>query len=133
MLSDKVHFLIQSLYTFHISSGIIRQLHFLASAYALCAPIEISHIYRTSHFSGYSMEAGLPTLYRLAGTFRSKSQMNCFLRFHLLDDAECYIASFFSVYRNASKFSQKPSHRSPEKLTFHHTIWLSSDRHIIKV
>ena len=105
MLSDKVHFLIQSLYACHIGFCIIRQFHLLATADTLGSPVEIAHIYRTSDFSGYSMEACLPSLYRLAGAFRREGKMHDFLCLHLFDDAEGNIASFLPVNRNASELS----------------------------
>ena len=126
MLSDKVHFLIQSLYTFHISSGVIRQLHLLATADTLGSPVEIAHIDRAADLACNSMKTGFPTLYRLARAFRCKSKMHDFLRFHFLYHTQYDVASLLSIDRDTSKFAKQPSERSPEQFTLDHTVWLST-------
>ena len=92
MLADKVHILIHLLYALHVCSCIICQLNLVATADALCTPVEISHIYRTSYFAGDCVEAGLPSFHRLAGSFRSKCQVDYFACLHLFDDAEDNVA-----------------------------------------
>ena len=126
MLSDKVHVLIKGLNACHVGLCVIRKFNFLSSAYALCAPVEISHVYRTSHLAGNCMEACLPALYRLACAFRSKCQMHYGSPFHLIDDAESHIAASLSVHRNASQLAQKPSERTPEKFSLDHAVRLAA-------
>ena len=70
MLSDKVHFLIKSLNACHIGFCIIRKSYFLSAADALCTPVEISHIYRTSYLACDSVETCLPSLHWLTCAFR---------------------------------------------------------------
>ena len=105
MLADQVHLLIQSLYACHIGFCIIGQFDLLATAHTLGAPVEIAHIDRAADLACYSMEACLPSLYRLAGAFRREGKMHDFLCLHLFDDAEGNIASFLPVNRNASELS----------------------------
>ena len=126
MLADQVHLLIQSLYTFHISSGVIRQFHLLATADTLGSPVEIAHIDRAANFAGDGVEASLPPLDRLAGSFRSQCKMYDVLFLHLSDDAENDVATSFPINRNPSQFSEQPSQRTPEKFTFDHAIRFSA-------
>ena len=133
MLSDKVHFLIKSLNASHVGLRVIRKFYFLSTAYALCTPVEVSHIYRTSYLARDSMETCLPSLCRLAGAFRSKSKVNDRCSLHFIDNAEGYAAASLSVYRYASKLAEKPSERAPEKLALDHAVRLAAYRHIIEV
>ena len=126
MLSDKVHFLIKSLNTCHVGLWIIRKFYFLSTAYALCSPVEVSHIYRTPHLACDCMESCLPSLCRLACAFRSKSKVNDRGSLHFIDDAEGYGATSLSVYGYTSELTEKPSERAPKKLTLYHTVWFSA-------
>ena len=126
MLSDKVHLLIQLLYALHVCSSIVCQLYLMAAADALCAPVEITHVYRASHFAGDCMESGLPSFYRLACSFRSEREVYDLACLHLLDYAEDNVAASLSVDRDASKLTEQPSERAPEKLTFHHAVRLAA-------
>ena len=126
MLSDKVHFLIKSLNACHIGFCIICKFYFLSAADALCAPVEISHIYRTSYLACDSVEACLPSLDWLACAFRCKSKVYNRSSLHLIDYAEGYVAASLSVDRNTAEFAQKPSEWSPEKLTFNHAVRLAT-------
>ena len=71
MFSGKMHLLVDLLDACHVGLRIIRKLNFISAAHTLGSPVEISEIYRASHFAGNGMESCLPTLYRLAGAFRS--------------------------------------------------------------
>ena len=106
MLSDKVHFLIKSLNACHIGFCIICKFYFLSAADALCAPVEISHIYRTSNLACDSVEACLPSLDWLACAFRCKSKVYNRSSLHLIDYAESYVATSFSVYRDAAELAE---------------------------
>ena len=131
MLAHEMHLLVKSLDTCHVSSSIISKFLFLTAADVLCSPVEISHIYRTSDFACYCVETCLPTLYRLACSFRSKCQMCCRESFHLLDDTKSYIAASLSVHWNAAKLSQKPSERTDKHFTFYHAVRLAAHRRIL--
>lgn len=133
MFSGKMHFFIESLDACHVGFRIISKFHFMTAAHPFCAPVEISHIYGTSHLTGDSVESGLPAFYRLAGTLRCKSKMYHRGLLHLVDDAEGDIAASFPVNRDSAHLAQKPSEWAPEKLTFNHTVRLAADRCIIKV
>ena len=133
MLSNKMHLLIKSLDTCHVRLRVIGQLHLLTTADMLGAPVEISHVDRTSHLACNGVEACLPTLYRLACSFWSKREMCCRKGFHLLDHAQGYITASLSVNRYATELAQKPSERTYEKFTLYHAVRLSAYRHIIKV
>ena len=87
MLSDKVHLLIKSLNACHVGLCIIRKFYFLSTTDALCAPIEISHIYRTSYLACDCVEACLPSLYWLACSFWSKCKMHNRRALHFVDYA----------------------------------------------
>ena len=126
MFAHKMHILIHLLYAVEICSGVVCQLYLLSSSDAFCAPIEIPHVNRAAHFACYSVEAGLPSFYRLACSFRSKSEMNYLLSLHFLDYAEDYIAASLPVYRDSAKLSEEPSHRAPEKFALHHAVRLSA-------
>ena len=109
MLSDKVHFLIKSLNACHVGFCIIRKFYFLSAAYSFCAPVEVSHIDGTSDLACDGMETCLPSLHRLACSFRCKSKVydRCIL--HLVDYADGHVASPLSVNRYATELAQKPS------------------------
>ena len=133
MLADEVHFLVHCLDAYYVCSCVVCQLNLMAAADTLCAPVEITHVYRTSHLACDSMETCLPSLDRLTCTFRCECKVNDLLRLHLLDDAESDVATSFSVYRDSSHLAEKPSERAPEKLSLDHAVRLSADRCIIKV
>ena len=99
----------------------------------LGAPVEVSHVHRTSHLACDGVESCLPALYRLAGTLRCKSKMGNGKTLHLLDHAEGHVASPLSVHRDASQLAEQPSQRTPEQFSLHHAVRLSAHRHIIKV
>ena len=99
MLADKVHFLIHCLYALHVRSCVVSQLYLLAAADALCAPIEVTHVYGTSYFAGNCVEASLPSSDRLACSFRSKRKVYYLTCLHFLDHAQNDIAASLSVYR----------------------------------
>ena len=126
MLSDKVHFLIESLNACHIGFCVIRQFYFLSTAYPLCTPIEISHIDWTSYLACNSMETCLPSLHWLACSLRCKSKVYDRSILHLVDYAECNVAASLSIYRNAAELAEKPAEWSPEKLTLDHAVWLAA-------
>ena len=126
MLSDKVHVLIEGLNACHVSFWVIRKFYFLSTADALCSPIEISHVYRASYLAGDCVETCLPSLDRLAGSFRSKRKMNDRSALHFVDHAKCNIAATLSVNRNTSKLAEEPSERSPEHFSLDHAVWLSA-------
>ena len=126
MFSDKVHLLVEGLYALHVCSCIICQLNLVATADALCAPVEISHVNRTSNFAGDCVEAGLPSFYRLACSFWSKCQVDYLACLHFLDDTEDNVAASLSINRDTSKLAEQPSERTPEKLTFHHAVRLAA-------
>ena len=131
MLSDKVHFLIKSLNASHVGLRVIRKFYFLSTAYALCTPVEVSHIYRTSYLARDSMETCLPSLHWLASAFRCECKVYDRRLLHLVDYAECNVAASLSVYRNTSEFAEKPSEWTPEKLALDHAVRFSADRYII--
>ena len=131
MLSDKVHFLIESLNACHIGFCVIRKFYFLSAADALCTPVEVSHIHRTSYLACDSMETCLPSLHWLASAFRCECKVDDRRLLHLVDYAECNVAASLSVYRNTSELAEKPSEWTPEKLALDHAVRLSSDRYII--
>ena len=133
MLSDQMHFLIESLDACHVSFRVVCKLDLLSATDTFGAPVEISHIDRTTDLSCYCVKSCLPSLDRLACTFRSKSQMNNLPAFHLVYYAYGYIAASLSVYRYAAKLSEKPPERAPEEFPFDHTVWFASYRCIIKV
>ena len=133
MLAYKVHFLVDFLDAGHVCLCIICEFYLLSAADTLCAPVEITEIYRTAEFACYCMEACLPSFYRLAGSFRCKGKVRDFLALHFLDDAEYDIAAALSVNRNSSKFAEQPSERTPEHLSFDHAVRLTTYRHVIKV
>ena len=133
MLSDEVHFLVESLDACHVGLCIIGKLDLLTAAHSLGSPVEIAHIDGTSDFACYSMETGLPTLHGLACAFRCKCKMYDLLCLHLLDYAESHIASSLSVNRDSSHLAEKPSERTDEQLSLYHAVWLSAYRHVIKV
>ena len=133
MLAYKLHLLIERLYSCQICLWIVSKLYLVTSADALCAPIEISHINRTSDFACNCMESCLPALYRLAGSFWCQSKVYDLLSLHLLDDTEGYVAASLSVYRNASHLSEKPSERSPEQFSLDHAVWFAAYGYIVKV
>ena len=126
MLSDKVHFLVKSLNASHIGLCVIRKFYLLSAADALCAPVKISHVYRTSYLTGDCVETCLPSLYRLASSFRSKSEMYDRSALHFVDYAKCNIAATFSVYRNSSHLAEKPSEWSPEHFSLYHAVRLAA-------
>ena len=126
MFSDKVHFLIEGLDALHVGSCIISQLDLLAAADALCTPVEISHVYRTADLAGDSMESCLPSLHRLAGSFRCECKVHYLACLHLLYYAEDDIAASLSVNRNTSKLTEQPSEWAPEKLALYHTVRLTA-------
>ena len=126
MLADKVHFLIHGLYALHVCSCIVGQLNLLATADALCTPVEVTHVYRASYLACNCVEACLPSSYRLACSFWCKRKMNHLAGFHLLDDAEDDVAASLSVNRYAAHLAEKPSERSPEEFSFHHAVRLSA-------
>ena len=133
MLSDKVHFLIQSLYACHVGFSIVCKFHFMSTADPLGSPVEIAHIYRTSYLSCDSVESCLPTLYRFARAFRGKSEMYDRCPFHLVYHAESHVTSSLSVYRDSSHLAKQPSERAPEKFSLYHAVRLSAYRYIVKV
>ena len=126
MLSDKVHVLIEGLNACHIGFCIICKFYFLSAADALCTPVKISHVYRTSYLTGDCVETCLPSLDRLAGSFRSKRKMNDRSALHFVDYAKCNIAATFSVDRNSSHLAEKPSEWSPEQFSLYHAVWLAA-------
>lgn len=127
MFAHKMHLLVQCLYALHVSSCVVGKFDFLTSAHPLRTPVEIAHIDRAANFAGDGVKASLPPLDRLAGTFWSQCKMYDVLFLHLSDDAENDVASFFTVYRNTTEFSEKPSQRSPEKFSFDHAVRLAAD------
>ena len=133
MFADKVHLLIQCLYALHVCSCIVSQLDLVAATDALCAPVEVSHVYRATYFMGDSVEACLPSLARLTCAFRCKCKVYYLACLHFLDYAEDDVAASLSVHRNASELAQKPSEWSPEKFSLYHAVRLTADRYIIKV
>ena len=126
MFAHQVHFLIESLDACHVSFCIVCKLNFLSAAHSLCAPVEISHIYRASDLSGNCMETGFPALYRLTGSLGRKGEVHYFLSLHFLDYAQCHVASSLSVNRNASELSEQPAERTDEKFTLDHAVRLSA-------
>ena len=86
MLSDKVHFLVQSLYACHVGFSIVGKFYFMSAADTLGAPVEVAHVYRTSYLPGDSVEACLPALYWLACAFRGKCEMHDRSPFHFVND-----------------------------------------------
>ena len=126
MFSDKVHLLIKSLDAYHVSLCIICQFDLVTSADAFGPPVEISHVYRTSHLACDSVETCLPSFYRFACTLRSKSEMYDIFALHLLDYAESHIAASFSVHRYTSHLSQKPSKRPYKEFSLHHAVRLTA-------
>ena len=131
MFTYELHILVKSLNACHISLCVICEFHLVASADALCSPIEISHIYRTSHLACNCVETCLPSFDWLACSFRCESEMNDILALHFLDDAEGNVAAPFSVNRNASKLTEKPSERAPEHFALDHTVRFATYRCII--
>ena len=109
MLSDKVHVLIKSLNAYHVCLCVIRKFYLVSAADALRAPVEISHVYRTTYLACDSVESCFPTLYRLTGSFWCKGEMDCLLCLHLLDDAQDDVTAFLPVDRNAAKLAEEPS------------------------
>jgi hypothetical protein len=79
------------------------------------------------------METCLPSLDRLAGSFRSKCKMNDRSALHFVDYAKCNIAAALSVYRNTSKLAKEPAKRSPEHFSLDHAVRLATYRYIIEV
>ena len=71
MLAHQVHLFVESLDPLQIGLGVVCELHLLSAAHMLGAPVELSHIHRTSDLARYCMESGLPSLDRLACSFRS--------------------------------------------------------------
>ena len=126
MLSDKVHLLIKSLNACHVGFCVIRKFYFLSTADAFCAPVEISHIYRTSYLTCDGMETCFPSLDWLACSFRCERQMYYWSIFHLIDHAKGHIAASLSVNRYAAELAKKPSEWTPEKFAFDHAVWLSA-------
>ena len=133
MLSDKVHFLIKSLNACHVGFCVIRKFYFLSAAYSFCAPVEVSHVDRTSNLACDGVETSLPSLYRLACSFRCESKVYDRSLLHLIDNAEGYVAASLSVNRYATELAEKPSEWAPENLSLDHAVRFSSYRHIIKV
>ena len=133
MLCFEMHIFVHGLYACHVCSGVVCQLDLMTTADALCTPVEVSQVYRTSHFACNRMESCLPSLYRLASAVRCKCKVNNLLSLHLLDYAESHIASSLSVYRDASHLAKNPSKRPPEELSLHHAVRLAAYRYIIKV
>lgn len=126
MFSDKVHLLVEGLYALHVCSCIVGKFYLLAAADALCAPVEVTHVYRAANFAGDCVESGLPSFYRLACSLRSEREVYDLACLHLLDYAEDYVAASLSVNRDTSELAEKPSERAPEKLTFHHAVRLAA-------
>ena len=126
MFAHKMHLLVQGLYALHICSCVVGKFDFLTSAHPLRTPVEIAHIDRAANFAGDGVEASLPPLDRLAGSFRSQCKMYDVLFLHLSDDAENDVATSFPINRNPSQFSEQPSQRTPEKFTFDHAIRFSA-------
>ena len=133
MLSYKVHLLVESLDACHIGLCIVCKLDLLAAAYTFCSPVEISHIDRTSHFTGDCMEAGLPTLYRLACSFRSEGEVHDFLSLHFLDHAQSNVTSSLSVNWNSTELPEKPAKRADKQFSLDHAVWLTTYRFIIEI
>ena len=131
MFADKLHIFVECLNAGHIRLSIVCKLYLVATADTLCAPVEISHIYRTSYLTCNCVEACLPSFDCLASSFRCESEMNDILALHLLDDAEGNVAASFSVNRNASKLTEKPSERAPEHFALDHTVRFATYRGII--
>ena len=127
MFSDKMHLLIEGLDALHVGSCIVSQLDLLAAADALCAPVEITHVYRTSDLAGDCVESCLPSLHRLTCSFRCECKVHYLAGLHLPDDAEDNVAASFSVYRDTSELTEKPSERPPEKLSFYHAVRLAAN------
>ena len=127
MLADKVHFLIHCLYALHVRSCVVSQLYLLAAADALCAPVEVAHVYWAAYLAGDCVEAGLPSFDRLACSFRSKRKVYYLTCLHFLDHAQNDIAASLSVYRYSTELAQKPSEWSPEKFSLYHAIRLTAD------
>ena len=109
MLPDKVHLFIESLDTCHVGFCIIGKFDLLAAAYALRAPVEISHVYRTSYLACYCVESCLPAFYGFSCSLRCKSEVYDFLSLHFLDDAQNDVTAFLPVDRNAAKLAEEPS------------------------
>ena len=126
MLSDKVHVLIKSLNACHVGLWIIRKFYFLSTTNTLCAPVKVSHIYRTSHLTGNCVEACLPSLHWLTSAFWCEGKMYDRGSLHFIDDAERYVASSLSVYRDASELTKKPSKWTPEEFALDHAVWLTA-------
>ena len=114
MFSGKMHVFIKRLDAYHVSFGIICQLDFLTAAYALCSPVEISHIYRTTYFAGNCVKSGFPAFDCLTCSLWCKCQVNDRSPFHFVDYTEYYIASPFSIYRDTAHLAQQPSEWSPK-------------------
>ena len=103
MLSYQMHLFVHSLYSDHIRLCVVSKLDLMSAADTLCSPVEVTHIYRASYFACNCMESGLPPLDRFSRAFRCKGKMYYLAAFHLPDDAQGYIASFFSVHGDSSK------------------------------
>ena len=126
MLSDEMHLLVKSLNACHVGFRVISELHLLATADMLGAPVEIPHIHRASYLASDGVESCLPALYRLACSFWSKREMCCRKGFHLLDHAQGYITASLSVNRYAAELAKKPSERTYEKFSLYHAVRLSA-------
>ena len=126
MLAHKVHLLIESLDACKIRLRVICKLHFLTTSYTFGLPVEVAHIHRTSHFACDCVETCFPALYWLTCSFRCKREVNDILRLHLSDDAEHHVASFLSVYRDATELAEKPSEWAPEQFSLNHAVRFST-------
>ena len=126
MFSGKMHLLVDLLDACHVGLRIIRKLNFISAAHTLGSPVEISEIYRASHFAGNGMESCLPTLYRLAGAFRSKREVYAWFLFHLLDYAQEHCGGVFPVNRNAAELSEQPAERAFEEFALYNAVRLSA-------
>ena len=126
MFADKVHLLIQCLYALHVCSCIVSQLDLVAATDALCAPVEVAHVYRATYLAGDCVEAGLPSFDRLTCSFWSKCKVHNLTCLHFLDHAQNYIAASLSVYRDSSELALKPSEWSPEKFSLYHAVRLTA-------
>ena len=126
MFADKVHFLIQCLYALHVCSCVVSQLDLVAATDALCAPVEVAHVYRATYLAGDCVEACLPSFDRLACSLRSKRKVHYLTCLHFLDHAQNYIAASLSVYRYSTELAQKPTEGAPEKFTLYHAVWFSA-------
>ncbi len=131
VLSDQVHFLIDSLDLFRIGFCVVGKIDLRSEANMLRAPVEITQVHRTVDCPGNEMVAGLPSFCRLAGAFRSYGEMELSFLLHSRDYALDERSRVFPVGRYATHLTEYGTERPEEKLFLYHALGLDPKLSVI--